>query len=249
MVRVGQALLLLALLAGVSFATTGGQFSGQRQFTGTINKTIRIRMTLRQDEQMLTGSYYYEKVGKDIVLNGSVNEQQVVINEFDDGGKPTGVFKGRFVTSDSIEGVWTSADGAKSFPFSLVASGATAATSSTATGIDGRYERVDTKGRIEKVSGAEINVKMLANGMTQIQGEATLVIDARRGNVRTGTVGGAFKLAGNKLSVREGDDEYSCRMTVVFGAGKLEVTEDNGQCGGLGVSFIGEYKRTGAAKL
>ncbi|MEW6125664.1 MAG: hypothetical protein AB1757_01260 [Acidobacteriota bacterium] len=241
-------LITIVSLVGLTWAAP---LQGERAFTGTINKTLRIKMTLAQDGQRLSGSYYYERVGKAIVLNGTVSGQQFTLKEFDESGKPTGTFKGRFVTASSIEGIWTNADGSKSFPFALTASGSetTPVNSAPASGIDGRYERLDAEGRIEKVSGAEINVKALANGMAQIEGEAVLVIDARRGNVRTGNVSGTFNLSGNKLLIKEGDDEYSCKMTIVFGAGKLEVTEDNGQCGGLGVSFIGDYKRTGAAKF
>ena len=50
---------------------------------------------------------------------------------------------------------------------------------------------------------------------------------------------------GNQLNL-EGDG--GCQIKIVFGKGSLEVTEYNGQCGGLGVSFIGTYKRAGAPK-
>ncbi len=238
-------LLVFASLVSVNVAS----LQGEREFTGTINKTIRIRLRITQSGNTIRGSYLYEKVGKDITLNGTLSGKQMTLREYDDNGKQTGTFKGRFVTADSIEGIWTNAEGTKSFPFSLVAASAIAGNASMSTGIDGKYERVDAKGRIERESAAQINIKMLANGMTQIEGEAVLVVDARRGNVRTGTVGGTFQLTGNKLLIKEGDDEYSCKMTIVFSAGKLEVTEDNGHCGGLGVSFIGDYKKTGVAKF
>jgi hypothetical protein len=253
--RIFQNSFLSLLVLAVIFSTDASPQQVEREFAGTINKTIRIKMQLckmrfQQSENEICGSYFYEKVGKEIVLNGTLNGQQITLREYDKNGKQTGTFKGRFVSADVIEGIWTNADGTKSYPFSVSATGSIVSTAPSSTsGIDGKYERVDAKGRLEKESGAQINVKMLANGMTQIEGEAVLVVDARRGNVRTGTVGGTFQLTGNKLLIKEGDDEYSCKMTIVFSAGKLEVTEDNGHCGGLGVSFIGDYKKTGTAKF
>jgi hypothetical protein len=246
-----QKSLFFLLVIAVIFSAQAQSQQIEREFAGTINKTIRIKMQLAKPrfqtyENEIRGDYIYEKVGKPIVLAGTLNGQQITLREYDDSGKQTGTFKGRFVSADVIEGTWTNADGTKSYPFSVSATGSIVSTAPSPTiSIDGKYQRVDAKGRIEKESGAEINVKMLANGMVQIEGEATLVVDARRGNVRTGTVGGQFQLAGNKLFIKEGDDEHSCKMTLVFGTGKLEVTEDNGNCGGLGVSFIGNYKKTG----
>jgi hypothetical protein len=239
-------LLLFAFVASANAAT----LQGEREFSGTINNTIRIRMKITQSGSAIRGTYLYEKVGKDIQLNGSVNgQQQVIIKETDANGNQTGTFKGRFIGSDVIEGTWSNADGTKTFPFRVSAGSAPSipATSSN-DGITGEYARVDAKGRIEKESGASINVRLLKDGSAEIQGEAVLVVDAKRGNVRTGNVDGTYKLNGNKLLVK-GDGQYDCSLTITFGKGTLEVTDDNNQCGGLGVNFDGSYKRIGAAKF
>jgi hypothetical protein len=204
-------------------------------------------MTLSQNGKSLSGSYYYEKVGKPITLSGGINGQQFTLKEYDENGKSTGTFSGRFVTSDTIEGTWSNADASKTYPFSLKAGGATTRPpSSTPDGVDGKYERLDAKGRIEKDSGAELNIETQPDGMIRVEGDATLVINAKIGNVRTGEISASAKLNGNQLNL-EGDG--GCQIKIVFGKGSLEVTEDNGQCGGLGVSFIGTYKRAGAPKF
>lgn len=230
-------------------SANAASLQGEREFSGMINNTIRIRMKLTQSGNTVRGTYLYEKVGKDIQLNGSVSGQQVTIKETDANGNQTGIFKGRFVGSDTIEGTWSNADGTKSFPFRVTASSATSSpAASSGDGITGEYVRLDAKGRIEKESGASINVKLLKDGTAQIEGEATLVVDAKRGNVRTGNVDGTYKLDGNKLQVK-GDGQYDCSLTITFGKGTLEVTDDNNQCGGLGVNFDGSYKRVGAPKF
>jgi hypothetical protein len=238
--------LSLLVFAGNSFAL---QLKGEREFVGAINNTIRIRMKLAQSGNAIRGTYLYERVGKDIQLNGTISGQQITLKETDASGNQTGSFKGRFVTADLIEGTWSNADGTKTFPFRVAASVEPASTSTSANdGIGGEYVRVDAKGRIEKVSGASINVRLLKDGTVEIAGDATLVVDAKRGNVRTGNVEGTYKLSGNKLFVK-GEGQYDCALTITFGKGSLEVTDDNGQCGGLAVSFDGSYKRIGAAKF
>src|SRR5512138_452278 len=78
------------------------QIKGEREFSGAINRSIRIKMTLSQSGKTLSGSYYYEKVGKPITLSGSINGQQFTLKEYDESGNNTGTFSGRFVTPDTI---------------------------------------------------------------------------------------------------------------------------------------------------
>ena len=238
------------MIIAVMFAANGLalQIKGEREFSGAINRSIRIKMTLSQSGKSLSGSYYYEKVGKPITLSGSINGQQLTLKEYDENGNNTGTFSGHFVTPDTIEGSWSNADASKTYPFSLKAGNATTRPlTSTPGSVDGKYERLDAKGRIEKESGAELNVETQPDGMILVEGDATLVVNARTGNVRTGGISATAKPNGNQLNLSEGSD--GCQMKMVFGKGSLEVTEDNGQCGGLGVSFIGTYKRTGAPKF
>jgi hypothetical protein len=236
-------LLSVMALSSITFA------QNEREYIGAINKTILIRMKISRSGDVIRGTYRYEKIGKDLQLNGRVEGQKITLYETDAKGNRTGMFVGRLEGPDSIEGTWSNADGTRSLPFAVIASRTTRPTATPASDdIGGEYARVDAKGRLEKESGATINVRTLANGLVEIAGEATLVIDAKRGNVRTGNVEGKYKLNGNKLSVK-GAGEYDCAMTLTFGKGRLAVTGDNGNCGGLSVSFDGDYKRIGAAKF
>src|ERR1044071_5281227 len=76
------------------------QIKVEREFSGAINRSLRIKMTLSQNGKTLSGSYYYEKVGKPITLSGSINGQQFTLKEYDENGKSTGTFSGRFVNPD-----------------------------------------------------------------------------------------------------------------------------------------------------
>jgi hypothetical protein len=99
---------------------------GQKYFfRGTI-ASLSIEMQLVRDGEHLSGTYFYPKVGKNISLSGTVDkDNKVTLNEADETGKQTGVFKGKWQTaSDSpdpsiyeIEGKWSKPDGSKSTEF------------------------------------------------------------------------------------------------------------------------------------
>ena len=91
-------------------------------FRGTIAGNLNIEMTLMRDGERLSGSYFYPRVGKDITLRGTVDKDgNVELKETDEGGKDTGVFKGKWSTDDlelaKIEGKWSKPDGSKQTPF------------------------------------------------------------------------------------------------------------------------------------
>src|SRR6266852_5196800 len=105
-------------------ATNGEKF----YFRGTIAGNLRIEMTLLRDGERLTGSYFYPKVGKNIALSGTIDKDgNVSISESDDGGKQTGMFKGKWKpkpATDSpdpnlneIDGKWSRPDGSKETAF------------------------------------------------------------------------------------------------------------------------------------
>jgi hypothetical protein len=66
-----------------------------KYFKGSIGSSLDLQMKLVRTGDQLTGSYYYQKIGKRIDLRGTVDSNgNVVLDEFDSGGKQTGVFKG-----------------------------------------------------------------------------------------------------------------------------------------------------------
>jgi hypothetical protein len=247
--RIFHGLILTLALFGFAISVEATALQGEREYIGAINKTILIRMKLIENGNTIRGTYVYERIGKAIQLNGTIDGQKVIMYETDAKGRRTGIFTGHFDRPDVIEGTWSNADGTKTLPFSVMGSiGSRPRAASPDDGISGEYARLDAKGRIQKNSGASINVRLLKDGSAKIQGDANLVIDAKRGNVRTGNVEGTYKLEGNRLLVK-GEGKYDCSMTLSFGKGTLEVSDDNNQCGGLGVNFDGAYKRIGPPKF
>ena len=98
-------------------------------FRGTIANNLAIEMTLTRDGDRLTGTYFYPKVGKNINLAGTVDKDgNVELKESDEGGKDTGVFKGKWKPAadspdpalNEIEGKWSRPDGTKETAFQVV---------------------------------------------------------------------------------------------------------------------------------
>ncbi len=66
-----------------------------KYFKGSIGNSLDLQMKLVRNGDQLSGSYFYQKVGSRIDLRGSVDKDgNLLLDEFEPGGKQTGVFKG-----------------------------------------------------------------------------------------------------------------------------------------------------------
>lgn len=101
--------------------TTKSQFEkGYYDYNGTINNNKPIRMSIYPLEKDMVGTYYYEKHGNEIKLKGKAGEKNIILYEYDETGKNTGIFKGTISDkTGKIEGTWISADNKISYPFVL----------------------------------------------------------------------------------------------------------------------------------
>lgn len=105
--------------------------------------------------------------------------------------------------------------------------------------VSGKYERF-YRGKPDKHS-ATVNIFELEKNRVRIVGSAVWVGNADTGNVNLGEIDGVFPLKGNKVHY-SGSENDSCRLTITFIRDALIVSDDNSQCGGLNVSFNGEYQ-------
>jgi uncharacterized protein DUF3298/peptidoglycan-N-acetylmuramic acid deacetylase PdaC-like protein len=93
-------------------------------FKGSIGSALGLQMKLVREGENLTGSYFYQKVGKKIDVRGTVDKDgNVTLEEFDANGKQTGVFKGVWKQGETgaseIAGNWTKPNSDKQSPFLL----------------------------------------------------------------------------------------------------------------------------------
>jgi hypothetical protein len=106
---------------------------------------------------------------------------------------------------------------------------------------DGHYERTGT-GENE----ASLDVLQVGPGLIRIKGLALWVGNRETGDVNTGDVSGTAPLERLKAHFENQDD---CKLDVLFHADGLKIENTASACGGLNVTFDGEYKRTGPPKL
>lgn len=92
---------------------------GYHDYEGIIGNNMSIKMSVYQLGKDIVGSYFYDSQRKEIKLKGKAGEKEIVLYEYDENGKNTGIFKGTMNTVDKIVGTWISADNKKSYPFTL----------------------------------------------------------------------------------------------------------------------------------
>jgi hypothetical protein len=96
--------------------------NGPITLRGEIAYGLSIEMHLVREGSMLSGSYSYERIGKDIEVQGTIEETgNVVLEEFAKGRK-TGLFAGRLVSARRIEGKWSKPGSTTTRDFFLVSS-------------------------------------------------------------------------------------------------------------------------------
>ena len=81
---------------------------------------MSIQMSVYPLGKDIVGSYFYDSQRKEIKLKGKAGAKEIVLYEYDETGKNTGIFKGTMNTVDKIEGTWISPDNKRSYPFTLL---------------------------------------------------------------------------------------------------------------------------------
>ncbi len=76
-----------------------------KYFKGSIGSSLDLQMKLVRSGDLLSGSYFYQRIGTRINLRGKVEaDGHFVLDEFDQAGKQTGIFKGLW-TVDAQDGL------------------------------------------------------------------------------------------------------------------------------------------------
>lgn len=87
---------------------------------------------------------------------------------------------------------------------------------------------------------ATLSIKASTKNKVRVAGDSVWVGNAEIGSVNLGNIEGEFPLSNNTLYYH---DDYGCKFTILFKQASLEVKNDNHRCGGLNVSFNGNYKK------
>ncbi len=93
--------------------------NGYKCFKGKIGENLSITMHLHKTDTTLSGYYYYDKVGLPLELEGNVKENgSFRLEERDKYYEKTGLFKGKFVSNDKLDGKWIHPKTKKELDFS-----------------------------------------------------------------------------------------------------------------------------------
>jgi uncharacterized protein DUF3298/peptidoglycan-N-acetylmuramic acid deacetylase PdaC-like protein len=99
----------------------GGETPGSqaKYFKGSIGSSLDLQMKLVRTGDQLAGNYFYQKIGTRINLRGNVDKDgNLTLQEFDQAGKQTGLFKGVWSIDGSdglvrLAGNWSKPPGEK----------------------------------------------------------------------------------------------------------------------------------------
>jgi hypothetical protein len=233
--------MFIALTSGAR--PVQGQSNNEREFVGTINKTLRVRIRMSRSGNVLSGSYAYERIGTSLRLSGAMTSaKEFYLNEFDERGRQTGKFEGAFASNDWLEGTWSATGTKREMPFSAWAiDGRKVPAANVDDRVSGEYKRVNKTGEFDR-DIAVLDLWLLKDGEVRVLGYSSWVGDETSGNVNVGNEEGIVERQGSKVLFKgEGDDD--CRFTITFGVNSVLVTDDNLKCGGLNVSFDGTYRK------
>lgn len=98
-------------------------------------------------------------------------------------------------------------------------------------------------------NSAQIQLQPLGGGVLFVSGDATWVNPASPGSARTGSFAGTVVADGDRIAYPGGQaagsnaDSASCALVISLGKDALDVSNDNGECGGLNVTFDGHYRK------
>lgn len=94
--------------------------SFNRTYKGTINYGNEIEMRLERSGSSLSGTVSPKYRYADITVSGTIDDNgEFELDEYDDQGNQTGIYRGRIRTDGTISGTWSKPDGSKSRPLSL----------------------------------------------------------------------------------------------------------------------------------
>ncbi len=114
-------LVNLLLLVFVFAIIANGQVENEYKYyhyKGKINNKYPITMDIFFTPENVSGSYYYDKIGKRIRLYGDVDKNGFFeLTESNSDYNTTGYFEGKLNDDNSISGKWLNKDKTKSMPF------------------------------------------------------------------------------------------------------------------------------------
>jgi hypothetical protein len=91
-----------------------------KKMKGTIGNNLAITMQWIRTGARLNGTYFYNKIGLPLHVNGQVSPSgEISLSETNEKLEETGRFAGTYTSAEVFEGTWTNPKTSKSLPFKL----------------------------------------------------------------------------------------------------------------------------------
>lgn len=98
--------------------TTLTELDFSKTFVGTINHKIAVVFSLKNVNGKVTGFYYYDKIGVEINLTGTINNGELLLYELDDLQTKSAKITGKLLKNTFV-GRWEELSTKKNFPIQL----------------------------------------------------------------------------------------------------------------------------------
>jgi hypothetical protein len=223
--------MLTMTLATLLLATLAAQPDPPQEwalsFRGTIG-SLKVEMELDRSSLGISGSYRYQRSRERLLLEsrGDVGaDGGLELIERSADRLETGRFDGHLGPDGHFTGTWKDAKGQRSLPFTLTSV-------SEAPSAASAWTREWTSG------WATIVVRALGGSQIRARGFKTVEVGREGGEpyANIGDFHAVGEIRNGAAIVKDGE----CRITLRLEAGSLHA-EDNGECGGAGVSFTDDY--------
>lgn len=94
-----------------------------KSFTGKIDNKYPLNMELNSVNGEIKGTYYYDKIGTNIKIKGTLSKDSILsLKEFDQNDKQTGLWNGKLISENKISGIWNNSDRNSAKDFTLLTS-------------------------------------------------------------------------------------------------------------------------------
>lgn len=173
-----------------------------RTYEGKINNQYPITFKITSNNGQVTGTYFYNSVGKDLQLKGNIdNYGNINLTEYDAKGNMTGIFKGNIKNNSKIEGQWSKPNGSSTMPFFLIESNAsynTAQQQSQTNAPNISYKgKWSSEGGMNNEGIMEMVLEQKGNNI-----DGTFRYEDYNGNYSSGIISVTGALQGNKANIQ-----------------------------------------------
>ncbi len=194
---------------------------------------LPVHMSLVITDGSVAGSYYYDNVGKELKLEGTVEaERMIAMSEYDEYGQLTGSFDGWYTRGIRISGTWTNAKTDGKLDFSLNILGGVPANAVWA----GEWHRMT--GRFDSATLAIYN---------ETKSGFSFQLDAFSG-VNMGFVDGQAEIEGKTARFKAQETDAELIFTLNDGLVEVMSGGDISYYAGMGVDFDGTYTKKSLPK-